>query len=69
MDKKAEILIPKGGAGEEPNLFVSVNGVNYLLPRGRKSAVPVAVAAELQRAWQAQEALDSTIDALLRQGK
>ena len=36
-ENRVEVFIPKGYANDEPNLFVSVNGVNYLLPKGKKS--------------------------------
>ena len=62
--ERVEVFIPRGYANEEPNLFVGVNGVNYLLPRGKKSLVPQAVARELERARKAQEALDRLIELL-----
>ena len=65
MEKRVEVHIPKGYANEEPNFFVSVGGVNYLLPRGRTSLVPPAVAYELERSRKAQEALDRKIGQLL----
>lgn len=65
MDERVEVYIPRGYVNEEPNLFVSVNGVNYLLPRGRTSLVPSGVAAELERSRKAQEALDRKIGQLL----
>ena len=49
-DDRVEVNIPRGGDREDPNLFVAVNGVNYLLPRGKKSRVPKAVADEIARA-------------------
>jgi hypothetical protein len=57
-DERVEVYIPKGFANEDPNFFVSVNGVNYLLPRGKKSMVPAFVKAEIERAQRAQEAWD-----------
>ena len=33
-EDRVEIFVPKGYANDDPNLFISVNGVNYLLPRG-----------------------------------
>ena len=68
MEKRVEVHIPKGYANEEPNFFVSVGGVNYLLPRGRTSMVPEAVAYELERARKAQEALDRKIETLMERG-
>ena len=63
--EKVEVFVPKGYVNEEPNLFVSVGGVNYLLPRGRTSLVLPAVAYELERSQKAQEALDRKIGQLL----
>ena len=56
---RVTVLVPRGGDREDPNLFVAVNGVNYLLPRGRRSEVPRAVAAELERAEAARDAMDA----------
>ena len=67
MDNRVEVYIPKGYANEEPNFFVSVGGVNYLLPRGCTSMVPPAVAAEIRRAQKAQEMLARKIGELLEQ--
>ena len=63
--KKVELFIPKGYANEDPNFFISVNGVNYLLPRGKKSLVPVAVAQEYERSVRAQQMLDDHKDEML----
>ena len=63
--KYEDIYIPRANHGEDANLFVSVNGVNYLLPKGRSSSVPCHVAEELRRSRRAQEKQDRNIDALL----
>ena len=52
-DGREEIYIEPGAANEDPNLFVSVNGVNYILPRGETSRVPKAVAYEIRRSRKA----------------
>ena len=67
-EMREEIFVPKGYTGEEPHVFVSVNGVNYLLPRGKKSLVPPEVAQEYRRSQAAQEALDRRIEQLLEDG-
>ena len=64
--ERVEVSIPRGADREDPNLFVGINGLNYLLPRGRKSSVPAAVAAEIRRSERARDALDATMDALQR---
>ena len=66
-EDRVEIFVPKGYTGAEPNVFVSVNGVNYLLPRGKKSLVPEEVAREFRRSQAAQEALDKRIEQLLEE--
>ena len=66
---RVEVSIPRGSEREDPNLFVGVNGVNYLLPRGRRSSVPPEVAAELARSERARDALDETRSALQRAGR
>ena len=63
-DQRVEVFIPKGYGNEEPNLFVAVNGVNYLLPRGKKSLVPAWVAEEIARADRAREEQDRKIDTM-----
>lgn len=55
-ETREKIFIPRGSDNEDPNLFVSINGVNYLLPKGKESTVPKAVANEIRRSWAAQTA-------------
>lgn len=66
-DDRVEVFIPRGAANDEPNLFVSVNGVGYLLPKGKKSMVPPHIKAEIDRSHAAQEKLDERVDALLKE--
>ena len=47
--ERVAITIPRGDKRDDSNLFVSVNGVNYLLPRGKTSLVPPEVAQEVRR--------------------
>ena len=68
-DNRVEVFVPKGYANDDPNLFVSVNGVNYLLPKGKKSLVPAHVAAEIERSKKAQEKLDETVEQMLEASK
>lgn len=64
-----EIFVPKGYANEEPNMMIGINGVNYLLPRGKTSKVPAFVAEEFRRATRAQEALDRKMDEMMEAAK
>ncbi len=68
-DNRVEIFVPKGYANDDPNMFISVNGVNYLLPRGKKSLVPDFVAEEFYRSQRAQERLDETVEQMLEASK
>ena len=68
-DNRVEVFVPKGYANDDPNLFVSVNGVNYLLPKGKKSLVPDFVAAEIERSIKAQEKMDENMEQMLEASK
>lgn len=59
-----EITVPRGNEKDEKNLLISVNGKNYILPRGKKSKVPSAVAYEYHRSIRAQERLYETQEKL-----
>ncbi len=65
-EERVAVNLPRAGEREDPNLFVGINGEGYLLPRGKSSLVPPAVAAEIRRSWRAREALDETRDSLQR---
>lgn len=69
VDDRVEIFVPRGYANDEPNLIIGMNGKNYVLPKGKTSKVPKAVAAEFQRSQKAQEALDKRMDAMLEASK
>ena len=68
-DDRVEVYIERGYANDDPNFFVSVNGVNYLLPRGKKSMVPAHVAAEIERSKKAKDKLDETMEQMLEASK
>lgn len=67
-DDRVEVSIPRGGDREDPNLFVAVNGVNYLLPRGKKSRVPRAVADEIERSGRAADIFYENVDGMKNTG-
>ncbi|MBQ2988907.1 MAG: hypothetical protein IJD59_07370 [Clostridia bacterium] len=54
-----DLYVPKGYISDDPNIFISLNGKNYLLPKGKTSRVPPCVKAEYERSLKAQEALDA----------
>ena len=66
--KRVEVFIPRGSDREDPNYFVAVNGVNYLLPKGKKSMVPDFVAREIARADKAAEIFYENMDGMKNAG-
>ena len=67
-DKRVEIFIPRQSDREDPNLFVGINGGNYLLPRGKKSMVPQSVAAEIERSGRAADVFYENVDGMKNSG-
>ena len=68
-DDRVEVFIPRGYANDDPNFYVSINGVNYILPRGKKSMVPAHVAAEIELSKKAQERLEANMEQMLEASK
>lgn len=66
---RVERYIPKGSANDDPNMFIGINGVNYILPKGKTSMVPPEVAAEIDRALNAQQKQDDHVDEMLDKSK
>ena len=69
VEDKVDIFVPRGYANDEPNLLISVNGVNYLLPKGKTSKVPKHIADEFHRSQKAQTKLDERIDQMIEASK
>lgn len=67
--ERVDIYVPRGSANDEPDMFISVNGVNYLLPKGQTHNVPKAVADEFYRSLAAQEELDKKMQAMIDEAK
>ena len=68
-EERVEIFVPKGNANDEPNLLLAVNGVSYLLPKGKKSKVPKHIAEEFFRSQAAEAALDERVSEMLEASK
>lgn len=56
--KLVELFVPRGSSVDEPNVLISVNGKNWVLPKGKTSMVPAFVKYEYERAQRAKEAMD-----------
>lgn len=48
---------------DEQNVFVGINGINYLIPKGQRTEVPDFVAEELRRSEEAEATFFSYKDA------
>ena len=64
-----DLFVPKGFANDEPNEFISVNGKNFILPKGKTSKVPAYVKDEYERSVRAQEKQDENSEKLLEKAK
>lgn len=66
-DKEAyvNLFVPRSSGNDDPNEFISVNGKNFLLPKGVTSKVPLYVKEEYERSQKAQEALFRRSEALI----
>lgn len=68
-DERVEIFVPRIPGNSDPNLIIVINGKNHILPRGQKSLVPKAVAAEYERSQRAQHKVDNAIFDMVEQAK
>lgn len=68
-NRPVDIFIDRGYVNDEPNLLVSVNGKNFLLPKGETSTVPAYVADEINRSRRAQKRMDQHVAELLGKTK
>jgi hypothetical protein len=68
-DDRVELFIPRVSGNTDPNLIIVLNGKNYVLPKGRKSLVPNAVADEYERSKRAQYKVDNAIFDMVEQAK
>ena len=64
-----DLFVERGYTNDEPNLFISINGKNYLLPKGKTSKVPKVVKDEYDRAMKAQAAFYEKSEELLEKAK
>ena len=55
-DDRVDVFVPFGSSKDDPNLFIGINGVNYILPKGKTSRVPKFVADEYRRSQEAEAA-------------
>ena len=68
-NKLVDLYVPRGYANDEENLIISVNGKNYVLPKGETSKVPPAVKYEYDRSIRALEKQYKTSEKMLKEAK
>ena len=61
VDERVEIFVPRTPGNTDPNHIIVHNGKNYVLPKGQKSFVPKAVAAEYERTQRAAYKRDNAM--------
>lgn len=64
-----DLYVERTYESDDPNEFISINGKNYILPKGKTSKVPPCVKAEYERARRAREKQDENIDKLREKAK
>jgi hypothetical protein len=64
-EKKVKIHIPRGASNEDPNFYIKVNGIRYVLPKGKDHMVPAHIAYEFERSRRAAEQQDENRAAML----
>ncbi len=60
-DELVDLFVDRDPSDENPNLLISVNGKNFLMPRGEVSRVPKYIRDEYERSKRAQYKADKTI--------
>ena len=68
-EEYVDLFVPKGYANDDPNEFVSVGGMNYLLPKGKTSKVPPCVKKQYEKSLRAQQRQDENAEKLAKKAK
>jgi hypothetical protein len=64
---RVEIYVDRTDSNDDPNVLISVNGKNYLIPKGQSVFVPPEVAAEYRRSQAAKEKFYKLVEARTQQ--
>lgn len=64
-EERVDVFVPRGGVHEDPNLYVCINGKEFLLPRGQTSNVPVYVKDAVECLYRAQTYQEKHSQALI----
>lgn len=67
--KRVKVTLPRAKSNEPKELWVAVNGVEYLIPKGKQVEIPDFVAEEIKRADAAAAFQDEERARMLEAGK
>lgn len=65
--ERVDVFVPRSSG--DASVFISVNGVNYVLPKGKTSNVPKHIAEEFYRSQKAEDAYEAKRSAMLNANK
>lgn len=65
-NERVKVKLPRPRGNEEKHLFVGVNGIGYLIERGKEVEVPRSVAEVIERSEEVADDNFDTQDALSR---
>lgn len=65
--ERVDVFVPRSGG--DAHVFIGVNGVNYVLPKGKTSNVPKHIAEEFYRSQKAEDAYEAKRSAMLNANK
>jgi hypothetical protein len=68
-EERVRVFVPTTYAQDDPNLYVSINGRDFLLPRGEYSEVPLYVKKAIDRQNRAIALQDKRAKALEEKAK
>lgn len=68
-EERVPLFVPKGLKNEDPNLYVSINGEKFLIPKGETSMVPPYVKAAVERSWGAESFQQKHQDAMSKRSE
>ena len=68
-EERVEVFVPKGAANDDPNLYVSINGENFLIPKGQVSMVPPYIKDAIERSYGAQAFQENRSKSLIEKTK
>lgn len=68
--ERVALFVPRADSSkDDPNVFIGLNGVNYVIPRGVTSMVPRCVAEEYMRSEEAKGVFADKMAALAGQAQ